>query len=85
MNKQTKEITIDLERLYYENAKIELSLEYQKKAMSMAGNGHIIKLTGRAPIWLYLIIAHALHGKAQKLFYNSPVTGDILIFDHNPF
>jgi hypothetical protein len=36
-------------------------------------------------VWLYLTIAHALHGKARKLVYASPVTGEIVIFDHNPF
>jgi hypothetical protein len=39
-------------------------------------------LTGAAPVWLYLKIAHALHDKARKLIYRSPVTGDVVIFDH---
>lgn len=30
-------------------------------------------------------IAHALHGKAKKLIYLSPVTGDVVIFDHDPY
>jgi len=46
--------------------------------------GNEIVLTGRAPVWLYLKFVHALHGKARKLVYNSPVTGDIVIFDHSP-
>jgi len=25
-----------------------------------------------------------LHGKARKLIYRSPVTGDLVIFDHSP-
>jgi hypothetical protein len=25
-----------------------------------------------------------LHGKARRLLYRSPVTGDVLIFDHSP-
>jgi len=29
-------------------------------------------------------VAHALHGKARKLVYASPVTGEIVIFDHSP-
>ncbi len=29
--------------------------------------------------------AHALHGKARKLTYTSPVSGEVVIFDHNPF
>jgi CRISPR-associated protein Csx3 len=42
-------------------------------------------LTGAAPVWLYLKIAHALHGKARRLIYRSPVTGDVVIFDHDPY
>jgi len=42
-------------------------------------------LTGAAPVWLYLRVAHALHGKARKLIYRSPVTGDVAIFDHSRF
>jgi hypothetical protein len=30
----------------------------------------------------FLKIAHALHGKAKKLVYRSPVTGDVVILDH---
>jgi len=26
----------------------------------------------------------ALHGKARKLLYESPVTGEVVIFDHDP-
>lgn len=33
-------------------------------------------LTGAAPVWLYLKVAHALHSKARKLLYRAPVTGD---------
>jgi CRISPR-associated protein (Cas_csx3) len=51
----------------------------------MAGEGNEVILTGPAPVWLYLKIAHALHGKARKLIYHSPVTGDVVIFDHDPF
>lgn len=51
----------------------------------MAGEGNEVILTGAAPVWLYLKIAHALHGKANKLIYRSPVTGDIVIFDHSPY
>ncbi|WP_456339577.1 CRISPR-associated protein Csx3 [Fervidibacter sacchari] len=39
-------------------------------------------LTGQAPVWLYLAVAHALHGKARRLLYTSPTTGEVLIFDH---
>ena len=30
----------------------------------------------------FLKIAHALHGKVKKLVYRSPVTGDVVILDH---
>jgi hypothetical protein len=36
-------------------------------------------------VWLYLTIAHALHGKAKRPIYRSPVTGVVVIFDHDPF
>jgi len=51
----------------------------------MAGEGSDVTLTGQAPVWLYLAAAHALHGQAKKLIYRSPVTGDLVIFDHDPF
>ncbi len=83
------EILIDVEKLYKgendETAKIVKLDKYIKKALSLAGEGNEIILTGQGPIWLYLKIAHALHGKAKKLTYRSPVTGDIVIFDHSPF
>ncbi|MGH8470514.1 MAG: hypothetical protein ACREVY_16570 [Gammaproteobacteria bacterium] len=44
-----------------------------------------LHLSALPPVWLYLKIAHALHGKAKKLIYRSPVTGDVVIFDHDPF
>jgi hypothetical protein len=55
-----------------------------QKALSLAGEGNDVILTGQAPVWLYLKIAHALHGKAKKLIYRSLVTGDVVIFDHSP-
>ena len=33
----------------------------------------------------YLKVAHALHGRVKKLIYDSPVTGGVVIFDHDPF
>lgn len=46
---------------------------------------NFVLLTGPGPIWLYLRLAHALHGKVKKLSYSSPVTGEVVIFDHDPF
>lgn len=79
-------IEINLESLYSStgNAKLaDLDL-YIQKAKELAGEGNEVVLTGAGPVWLYLKIAHALHGKARKLIYTSPVTGDVMIFDHSP-
>ncbi len=77
--------TIDLSTFYEKTAKLDKLSEYKEQALLQAGEGNEITLTGAAPVWLYLAIAHALHGKAKKLVYNSPVTGEVIIFDHNPF
>jgi hypothetical protein len=79
------EVVIDLSSLFGEKAKLSDMDSYLQKAREQAGEGNTVILTGSAPIWLYLKIAHELHGKAKKLIYKSPVTGEIIIFDHNPF
>jgi len=80
-------VTIELDKLFQDTttAKIENLPRYLEEVEKLAGEGNIVVLTGQAPIWLYLKVAHLLHGKAKKLIYRSPVTGDITIFDHNPF
>lgn len=77
-------ITIDLNTLFQDTAKLSDLDSYVHKAKELAGEGNEVVLTGASPVWLYLKIAHALHGKAKKLIYRSPVTGDVVIFDHNP-
>jgi len=77
-------VIINLKTCYQETAKLHDIPEYINRAQELAGNGNEVVLTGGAPVWMYLIIAHALHGKAKRLIYNSPVTGDVLIFDHSP-
>ncbi|MEW6108111.1 MAG: CRISPR-associated protein Csx3 [Nitrospirota bacterium] len=81
-----QEMVINLESLYSstDTAKLSDLDTYIQKAKDLAGEGNEIVLTGAGPVWLYLKIAHALHGKARKLIYRSPVTGDIVIFDHSP-
>jgi len=79
------EVIINLETLYAGSAKISDIDAYEEDVRQLAGNGNDIVLTGQAPVWLYLKVAHALHGKARSLVYRSPVTGDVDIFDHNPF
>jgi hypothetical protein len=80
-------ITLDLETLYAETgtAKLAQLAEYENRAKLLAGNGNDLILTGQAPIWLYLRIAHALHGKVRSLRYDSPVTSEVIIYDHSPF
>jgi hypothetical protein len=76
---------IDLSTLYSDIAKLSELDDYVKKAKDLAGEGEEVVLTGAGPVWLYLKIAHALHGKAKRLIYRSPVAGDVVIFDHNPY
>jgi len=76
------EVVIDLKSLYGEVAKLDELPIYLERAKELAGEGNEVVLTGQAPIWLYLAVAHALHGKARRLLYTSPTTGEVLIFDH---
>ena len=78
-------IEINLATLYDQTAKLSLLPDYEQQAKTLAGEGQDVVLTGAAPVWLYLRIAHALHGKTKSLVYRSPVTGDVVIFDHNPY
>ena len=81
-----EQLIINLESFYSSTSTAKLSdLDtYIQKALDLAGEGNDVILTGQGPIWLYLKIEHALHGKARKLIYRSPVTGDVVIFDHSP-
>lgn len=83
----SQHITIDVAALYSgsDNAKIADLPIYEDNAKKLAGNGNQVTLTGQGPIWLYLKIAHALHGTVTRLTYHSPVTGEVVIFDHSPF
>ena len=78
-------IVIDIKEIYGETAKLALLPEYEAAAVTLAGNGNEVTLTGAGPVWLYLRLAHCLHGKVRKLCYDSPVTGEVVIFDHSPF
>ena len=79
-------VTIDVSKLFASTgtAKLHLLPEYERKALEAAGEGKRVRLTGAGPVWLYLRIAHVLHGKARVLVYDSPVTGEVKIFDHDP-
>jgi len=77
---------IDIKEIYSDgNAKLDDIEEYITKIKTLVKTGEDVVITGAGPIWLYLKIAHALHGLATSLTYNSPVTGDVVIFNHNPF
>jgi hypothetical protein len=80
-----QQVVIDVRSLYAETALLKDLVSYQQKVLALAGAGNEVVLTGAGPVWLYLKIAHALHGKARRLIYRSPVTGDVTIFDHDPF
>jgi hypothetical protein len=79
-------MTIDLSTLFAgsEQAKLADLAAYEARVLAEVPAGADVTLTGRAPVWLYLRIAHALHGRARILLYDSPVTGPVEIFNHNP-
>lgn len=78
-------VEINIKDIYGETAKLSSLPEYEAKALELAGEGNAVVLTGAGPVWMYLRLAHALHGKAISLSYDSPVTGVVEIFNHNPF
>ncbi len=80
------QVVIKINSIYSRRSSAKLSdlNNYVAQAMDLAGEGNEVVLTGQGPIWLYLKIAHALHAVARKLIYRSPVTGDLVIFDHSP-
>lgn len=79
-------MTLDISTLYAATgtAKLAELPAYEARALDFVPPGADVTLTGNGPIWLYLRIAHALHGRARTLVYDSPVTGPVEIFNHNP-
>lgn len=77
-------VTLALDRLFSPPAKLDQLAAMVRAAQAQAGQGNVVILTGQAPVWLYLSVAHALHGLARRLIYRSPAAGDVLIFDHDP-
>lgn len=57
---------------------------YETHVKELVPSGADVTLTGPGPVWLYLRIAHVLHGRVRMLNYDSPVTGPVEIFNHNP-
>jgi CRISPR-associated protein (Cas_csx3) len=79
-------MTIDLATLYAATGQAKLVdlPAYEAKVKELVPPGADVTLTGQAPVWLYLRLAHTLHGRARILVYDSPVTGPVEIFNHNP-
>lgn len=78
-------VVIDVEALFRERGETALQehlAAYERAALRQAGEGADVVLTGRGPIWLYLRLAHALHGVARSLAYRAPEAGEVRIFDH---
>ena len=80
-----QKIIIDLAEMHGGSAKLNKLTEYMSQAQKLAGHGNEVILTGAAPVWMYLKISHSLHGRASVLKYNSPASGEVIIFNHNPF
>ena len=81
-------VVVDLEViLQHGTAKLSHLADYEARALGAAGHGNVVVLTGRAPVWLYLKVAHALHGVARRLVYRAPALRDaeVVVFDHDAF
>ncbi|MGO8676467.1 MAG: CRISPR-associated protein Csx3 [Limisphaerales bacterium] len=79
-------MTLDLSILYASTGSAKLAdlPAYEARVKKLVLPGADVTLTGNAPVWLYLRLAHSLHGRARRLSYNSPVTGPVEIFNHDP-
>ena len=80
----TERFLLDLSTLYAEDgtARVARLDAYVRAACAAVPPGAVVTLTGPAPVWLYLRLAHALHGRARRLVYASPVVGEVDVFDH---
>jgi hypothetical protein len=79
-------MTLDLAILYAATGTAKLAdlPVYEARVEELVPGGADVTLTGNGPVWLYLRLAHALHGRARRLLYDSPVTGPVEIFNHDP-
>lgn len=78
-------MTLDLSRLIGAGpAKLALLPTYLRRAVRRVTPGAEVVITGQAPVWLYLCVAHALHGRVRVLYYESPVSGRVEVFNHDP-
>ena len=79
-------MTLDLSALYTATGTAKLAdlSSYEARVKQLVPPGSDVTLTGNGPIWLYLRLAHTLHGRVRILYYDSPVTGPVEIFNHDP-
>lgn len=79
-------MTLDLSTLYAATGTAKLAdlPAYETRVKELVPPGADVTLSGNGPVWLYLRLAHALHGRARILTYESPVTGPVEIFNHDP-
>ena len=79
-------MTLDVSTLYAATGQAKLAdlQAYESVVFDSVPPGADVVLTGPGPVWLYLRLAHKLHGRARRLSYDSPVTGPVIVFDHNP-
>ena len=79
-------MTLDISTLYASTGTAKLAdlPAYEARVRELVPPGADVTLTGPGPVWLYLRLAHTLHGRARVLTYESPVTGQVEIFNHNP-
>ena len=79
-------MTLDISTLYAATGTAKLAdlPAYESRVKELVPSGADVTLTGPGPVWLYLRLAHALHGRARILSYDSPVTGPVEIFNHDP-
>ena len=77
---------LDLSQLYSTTGTAKLAdlPAYEARVKEIVPPGADVTLTGPGPVWLYLRLAHTLHGRVRALTYDSPVTGPVEIFNHNP-
>lgn len=77
---------LDLITLYAApgTAKFACLPAYEARVKELVPPGAEVTITGQRPAGLYLRLAHALHGRASRLLYDSPVTGPVEVFNHDP-
>ena len=79
-------MTVNMDQLYAATGTAKLAdlPAYESRVKELVPPGADVTLTGPGPVWLYLRLAHALHGRARKLIYDYPFTGTVEIFNHDP-